>query len=241
MKILKLSLLMSANFGSAYGFSSTHPTIFSLTTATTCDENKAFSERHSPSKIFGVSSRTMSTFKPLVSSISRATQLSFSSQNEGAAATTKDKKVDPPFAFVVGLLSSFVGAAFRKFGLVQFKALSRWTLAFFMLSGFAMRLDKDAVENMLKPMVPPPLPKGLTAYTSGALELLAAILLLIPHTAAKGAMLTTGLLISFFPAHFYMALSKKCQNETGVSGPILWYRILFQCLFIYWSSWFHLV
>ena len=165
--------------------------------------------------------------------------LASSSPSVDEAGNDEVAAVEPAKAFIVPLLLSILSAVSRKFGIDQYKVISRLTLSMLMAGGSAMRLDNKSVEKMLKPLVPPPLPKTLCVFGAGALELLAAILLLIPRTATKGAMLTTGLLIAFIPAHVYHALSKKCQDETGVTGPVVWIRLFVQFIFIYWSSWLH--
>ena len=105
-----------------------------------------------------------------------------------------------------------------------------------------MRLNKDDVNGILLPMVPPPLPKRFCVYTSGLVEAACFVLLLLPSKIiqAWGAKLTILLLIGVYPSHFYHAFSAKAQEEIQIKGPksLLYTRIVIQLLFIYWASWF---
>jgi uncharacterized membrane protein len=113
-------------------------------------------------------------------------------------------------------------------------------LSAFMLGGAAMRCDQKTVNDLLIPMVPPPLPAKLCVYASGVVEATCAALLLIPRWSIVGAQLTVALLLGVYPANIYHAVSKKAQREIQVVAPqwLLNARLVIQLLFIYWAAWF---
>ena len=77
-------------------------------------------------------------------------------------------------------------------------------------------------------------------YLSGAIEILLAILLLIPATRRLAAWGTIALLIAVFPANLNMAL-----NDIRPDGPFgppttfaLWMRLPMQLVLIAWAWWY---
>mmetsp|Transcript_42689 Transcript_42689/g.48513 ORF Transcript_42689/g.48513 Transcript_42689/m.48513 type:complete len:179 (+) Transcript_42689:47-583(+) len=117
------------------------------------------------------------------------------------------------------------------------KIISRILLAIFMIGAASMRLNPKVVDELLCPIVPPPLPPKLCVYASGIVEFIGAILLLLPFGLEKyGGMLILLLLWAVFPANIYHALSIETQNTTNISQG-LYLRIFIQFLFIGWSGW----
>jgi uncharacterized membrane protein len=77
-------------------------------------------------------------------------------------------------------------------------------------------------------------------YLSGAIEILLAVLLLVPATRRLAAWGTIALLIAVFPANLNMAL-----NDIRPDGPFgpptaqaLWLRLPMQLVLIAWAWWY---
>ena len=77
-------------------------------------------------------------------------------------------------------------------------------------------------------------------YLSGAIEILLAVLLVVPATRGLAAWGTIALLIAVFPANLNMAL-----NDIRPDGPFgppttlsLWLRLPMQLVLIAWAWWY---
>ena len=84
------------------------------------------------------------------------------------------------------------------------------------------------------PMMPPYLPFHLElVYLSGVVEILCGILLLIPKTRIWGAWLSILTFLAVFPANIYMAQNPELFPK--IPETMLYIRLPFQILFIYWA------
>ena len=117
------------------------------------------------------------------------------------------------------------------------KEFSRVALVFFMVSAAGLRLNAKLVNNLLIPIVPPPLPAKLCVYASGVAELLGGLLLIANATAIYGAWLIIATLVAVFPANVYHAVSKEAQRRTKIGPPDVYVRLPIQLLFLAWARW----
>ncbi|WP_020620276.1 DoxX family protein [Paenibacillus daejeonensis] len=75
-------------------------------------------------------------------------------------------------------------------------------------------------------------------YATGILELILAILLLIPATRRRAGNWTAIYLVLIFPANIYAAFyGIPAPGQTETSQTALWIRLLFQPLLIWWVIW----
>ena len=179
---------------------------------------------------------------------------SFITMPKIAAKTDENKTRDnkpPNFMYVV--LAAFLfasgGVACEDVGIGQiqsidemhicfaWKELSRVALVFFMVSAAGLRLNAKLVNNLLIPIVPPPLPAKLCVYASGVAELLGGLLLIANATAIYGAWLIIATLVAVFPANVYHAVSKEAQRRTKIGPPDVYVRLPIQLLFLAWARW----
>jgi uncharacterized membrane protein len=80
-----------------------------------------------------------------------------------------------------------------------------------------------------------PFPLPLIFFT-GLLELLGAVGILISRLRRLTGFCLVGYFIAILPAHFHIALNSI--SIFGITNPlVLWGRLLFQSVFIYWAYW----
>ena len=88
--------------------------------------------------------------------------------------------------------------------------------------------------NFYLKMMPPYLPFHLElVYLSGVIEIICGILLLFPKTKIWGGWLCILTFIGVFPANLYMAQNPELFPK--ISETVLYIRLPFQALFIYWA------
>ncbi|OUL36114.1 hypothetical protein BV372_08590 [Nostoc sp. T09] len=88
-------------------------------------------------------------------------------------------------------------------------------------------------------IVPDYLPYHLPlVYTSGFLEVLAGIGLLIPGVSRFAAWLLVVLYIVVFPANLYQAVNNIEVAALPHDPPLIWLRLPFQALLVAWAWWF---
>lgn len=116
------------------------------------------------------------------------------------------------------------------------KEASRILLSIFMIASSCMRLNADVVDNLLCPIVPPPLPPKMCVYASGFVEVLGAALLLTPDHKDVGGLVIVALLWGVFPANIYHAISTRAQIATGINRGV-YLRLGIQFLFLGWAGW----
>lgn len=95
--------------------------------------------------------------------------------------------------------------------------------------------EADGFAAMLPDFVPLRLQ---IVYATGILELILAILLLLPRTRRRAGIWTAIYLVLIFPANIYAAIygiPAPGQDETSQSA--LWIRLLFQPLLVWWVLW----
>ncbi|GBF75781.1 hypothetical protein PA598K_04213 [Paenibacillus sp. 598K] len=95
--------------------------------------------------------------------------------------------------------------------------------------------EADGFAAMLPDFVPLRLQ---IVYATGILELILAILLLLPQTRRRAGIWTAIYLVLIFPANIYAAMygiPAPGQDETSQSA--LWIRLLFQPLLVWWVLW----
>ena len=75
-------------------------------------------------------------------------------------------------------------------------------------------------------------------YSSGFLEVLAGIGLLIPQLSRAAAWTLVGLYIAVFPANLYQAIHNIDVPALPHDPPLIWLRLPFQALLVVWAWWF---
>ncbi|MBW4561666.1 MAG: DoxX family protein [Mojavia pulchra JT2-VF2] len=75
-------------------------------------------------------------------------------------------------------------------------------------------------------------------YTSGFLEVLGGIGLLIPSVSRFAAWLLVVLYIVVFPANLYQAVNNIKVAALPHDPPLIWLRLPFQALLVAWAWWF---
>jgi len=88
-------------------------------------------------------------------------------------------------------------------------------------------------------IVPDYLPHHLAlVYTSGFLEFLGGVGLLIPGVTRFAAWLLVILYIAVFPANLYQAVNNIEVAALPHNPPLIWLRLPFQALLVAWAWWF---
>jgi uncharacterized membrane protein len=88
-------------------------------------------------------------------------------------------------------------------------------------------------------IVPDSLPAHLAlVYTSGFLEVLGGIGLLIPGVSRFAAWLLVVLYIVVFPANLYQAINNIEVVALPHEPPLIWLRLPFQAFLVAWAWWF---
>jgi len=108
-------------------------------------------------------------------------------------------------------------------------------LALLLIGSGALHLRKP---ELYTPIVPRALGNaGFFVFWSGILELVAAVLLLLPRTRRFGALLVAGILVGVFPANVQMALDGGRPGGGWYAGStlVLWLRLLLQPLLVWWA------
>ena len=116
---------------------------------------------------------------------------------------------------------------------MEIKEISLYVMAaFYFIAG----VNHFRLPKFYNKIVPPFLPnKELINYGAGALEIVLAILLIIPQTSHMAALGVILLLIAVYPANIYHLVSKGA----GMNIPqwALWVRLPLQFVFIFWAYW----
>ncbi|MDO6655219.1 DoxX family protein [Anaerobacillus sp. 1_MG-2023] len=106
---------------------------------------------------------------------------------------------------------------------------------FFIFAGFAHFLQGEGFAAMVPDWVPFKL--GLI-YLTGIIEIVLAILLLVPSTRKQARLWTVIYLIAIFPANIYAAIAGvPAPGQDEANQVLLWVRLLFQPLLIWWVFW----
>ncbi|MFS8186855.1 DoxX family protein [Rossellomorea marisflavi] len=113
----------------------------------------------------------------------------------------------------------------RWFGLVLFSF-------FFIAAGVFHFIEAQGFARMIPSFLPL---KEEAVYLTGILEFILAILLLIPKTRRKTGIVTAVYLVLIFPANIYAAVKGiPAPGSEEANAPLLWVRLLFQPLLIWW-------
>ena len=88
-------------------------------------------------------------------------------------------------------------------------------------------------------LIPPYFPNhSLINIISGAFEIIAGILMIIPFTRKLSAWLIIAILISFIPAHIYFIQMKGCVSKNlCVAEWIAWARLFPLQFILMWWAW----
>lgn len=87
----------------------------------------------------------------------------------------------------------------------------------------------DFFVRAMPPWLPAPL---MLVYVSGVAEVVLGVAVLVPRTRRLAAWGIVALLFAVFPANIQMALHPEQWPE--VSAAMLWARLPFQAVFVYW-------
>ena len=117
------------------------------------------------------------------------------------------------------------------------KKVSLWMLiAGYLAAGINHFLNAASYINIIPAYIPYPVVANIL---SGLLEILLALLLILPkmrHYAAWGIIL---LLVAFLPVHIDMLINAPVQLGSITVTPLLaWLRIVIQPLLILWAWWY---
>jgi uncharacterized membrane protein len=106
---------------------------------------------------------------------------------------------------------------------------------FFIFAGIAHFVQGEGFAAMIPEWVPFRLS---LIYVTGVLEIVLAVLLLIPSTRKQARFWTAVYLIVIFPANIYAAIAGiPAPGQEEANELLLWIRLLFQPLLIWWVLW----
>ena len=94
--------------------------------------------------------------------------------------------------------------------------------------------------TFFRAMMPEFLPfPNVLVYVTGVLELILALLILMPSTRKIGALFTTLLFVSYLIVHVNMAINPSYYKGTEADFPIVgaWIRLILQFPLIAWTWW----
>ncbi len=112
------------------------------------------------------------------------------------------------------------------------RALGRVCLAlFFVVAGANHFLSPSVYRAIMPPLLPVP---ALLVQISGVAEILGGLGLLVRPTRRLAALGLIALLLAVFPANIYGALHGMTLHGWPVPAWLLWLRLPFQLLFIWW-------
>jgi uncharacterized membrane protein len=130
-----------------------------------------------------------------------------------------------------GLLPS--GVALK--GLSTAKKVGLWiATAFYITAGTLHFVKPGAYLRIMPPFIPWPLAMVLT---SGILEILGGVGLLVPRVRRQAAWSLVALLIAVFPANIYMATNPIEAGAASITPVLRWGRLPLQVLLIWWLLW----
>ncbi|MBP1990475.1 DoxX family protein [Paenibacillus eucommiae] len=106
---------------------------------------------------------------------------------------------------------------------------------FFIYAGIGHFRQAAGFAEMLPDFVPL---KVTIIYITGILEILLALFLVIPGTRRRAGLWTAIYLVLIFPANIYAAIEHiPAPGQTETDPTLLWIRLLFQPLLIWWVIW----
>lgn len=108
----------------------------------------------------------------------------------------------------------------------------RWLLSgFFVLAGVLHFTSPEAYLAIVPPWLPWPL---TLVYASGFAEIAGGLGVLLPTTRRLAGAGLIALLLAVFPANVYAAMHGMTVGGHAVAAWLLWARLPFQALLIYW-------
>lgn len=115
------------------------------------------------------------------------------------------------------------------------------------LAGLVLLMGGSGTIHLTKPeLYTPIVPRflgnaGFWVFWSGILEIVAAVLLLVPRTRRWGALLTVAILVAVYPANIQMALDGGEPGGGWYAGSslMLWLRLPVQPLLVWWAWTFY--
>lgn len=115
------------------------------------------------------------------------------------------------------------------------------------LAGLVLLMGGSGAIHLIKPeLYTPIVPRflgdaGFWVFWSGILEIVAAVLLLLPRTRRWGALLTMAILVAVYPANIQMALDGGQPGGGWYAGSslMLWLRLPVQPLLVWWAWTFY--
>ncbi len=121
--------------------------------------------------------------------------------------------------------------------MTKFKTGVCWLIAAFFIFAGIMHFVQD---DMFAAIVPPllPFPK-LIVWVTGVMEIILAIMIVIPKYRQRAGTLFAPYLLAVLPANIYMAMAGIPLGETAASPTALWVRVALQfplIVLIWWAS-----
>lgn len=115
------------------------------------------------------------------------------------------------------------------------------------LAGLVLLMGGSGTIHLTKPeLYTPIVPRflgdaGFWVFWSGILEIVTALLLLVPRTRRPGALLTMAILVAVYPANIQMALDGGQPGGGWYAGSslMLWLRLPVQPLLVWWAWTFY--
>jgi len=119
----------------------------------------------------------------------------------------------------------------------KFKTGLCWLIAaFFMTAGIFHFVKDDVFAAIVPPLLP--FPKFIV-HVTGVIEIILAIMIVIPKTRQLAGTLFAPYLLAILPANIYMAMYNIPLGETAASPAALWIRVALQfplIALIWWAS-----
>jgi len=107
--------------------------------------------------------------------------------------------------------------------------------SFYVIAGYNHFRDPKVYYDLIPPYFPN---HSLINILSGAFEIIAGVLMMIPVTRKLGAYLIIAILISFIPAHIYLIQMKGCvSKKICVAEWIAWIRLFPLQFILMWWAW----
>ena len=117
------------------------------------------------------------------------------------------------------------------------KTMLCWAIAaFFILAGIMHFVQDDSFAAIVPPLLPFP---KLIVWITGVMEIVLALMIILPKHRALAGALFAPYLLAVLPANIYMAMENIPLGDMEASPTELWIRVAMQfplIAFIYWAS-----
>ena len=108
----------------------------------------------------------------------------------------------------------------------NFKSLGSWFFAvFFFYAGLMHFVQEESFTAIVPPFIPFP---KLIVWTTGLMELVFAILLILPRYRKLAGFLLAPFLLAVLPANIHMAMNNIPFGEMSATPTTLWLRVALQ-------------